>query len=584
MAEESKQTLSKIELSDFSNMSGDWEPASEVLFRDIRGSLPDYTRLFKNNPDIGSYKNAFVVGPDFASTLINSGSFSVPTAAIPTYFSNSAQSFVMSDIAWVVSMGSTTSTPISYTTIGGTTSNIDLELYADEVITSNFLSTYLYKTPATYSGTPSWTAFGNVYAGTNHLLRSFGLNCYVTDTQNTTDMTTLNGNINSSTTTMVAATSGTGAGLNSGDYVQVDGEIMLLSGSGLSWTVTRAQKGTTATAHTSGAIIYDLTNGVPADRRLIKYFNTSYVLQAGLDLGVAWYVQDMIPYDNQYLAVFAEKATGFGVTNGIDKTTCFLWSGNPGNSPDYAIELEGLFAASICVNGVLYAFMNVNNDLVCYALNGLQFVEVDRFKFASCTNIPSFGKAHISHDGEYFYLVLTYGVSGLQQGVISWDVNKQNKTIVYKDNTFQPSLVLAFANPALPLIAKQIAGGYFQMNNMVPTQSTAVLNSNYIQIPEGRGAVKYIDILYNKPPQNVGDSIALSINYADDIFNIADTSLSLTSLISTNSDLTRSRLTVGVTCSRLYLSGTVTISNASLSSWIPAIYKIIIYYEPITTI
>lgn len=90
----------------------------------------------------------------------------------------------------------------------------------------------------------------------------------------TTGETTLSGSMTSGTATL-PATSAVGFP-TSGQYkVLVDSEIMLVTaGQGtLSWTVTRAQEGTTAAAHSSGATVAEL------EARTFRYRG-----QGGLDL------------------------------------------------------------------------------------------------------------------------------------------------------------------------------------------------------------------------------------------------------------------------------------------------------------
>ncbi|PYR36169.1 MAG: hypothetical protein DMF90_11075 [Acidobacteria bacterium] len=74
--------------------------------------------------------------------------------------------------------------------------------------------------------------------------------------------------------TSLTVGSGTGAGFVSGDYIQIDAEIMKLSSVGSTTLgVTRAQLGTTASTHTSHATVSDLT--VPNTSSLYFSFGTN---------------------------------------------------------------------------------------------------------------------------------------------------------------------------------------------------------------------------------------------------------------------------------------------------------------------
>jgi hypothetical protein len=105
---------------------------------------------------------------------------------------------------------------------------------------------------------------------------------------------TLSGNINNSTTTIPVTS---GLTIVNGTYIQIDSELMLVTAGGgtTSLTATRAQLGTAAAAHTSGANVFVNFRNIPVPlmrcANSLAWFLAGEVARPRADLDAGWFDQ-----------------------------------------------------------------------------------------------------------------------------------------------------------------------------------------------------------------------------------------------------------------------------------------------------
>ncbi|GIW67871.1 MAG: hypothetical protein KatS3mg096_739 [Candidatus Parcubacteria bacterium] len=108
-----------------------------------------------------------------------------------------------------------------------------------------------------------------------------------------------------------------------------------------------------------------------ANRRLVRVYNTGYVLQGSLDLGTTWDILDIVNNNNKFILIFAQPV-GTSANQ-----YAFLWDGSYQNRYFHAIKLPGKYVGSVNYMGAFLIFLQVGADLKIYELAGyaLNFID-----------------------------------------------------------------------------------------------------------------------------------------------------------------------------------------------------------------
>lgn len=335
-------------------------------------------------------------------------------------------------------------------------------------------------------------------------------------------------------------------------------------------------------------------NASSADRRLVRSIDTSLTMSSGLDLGADWFIHGLTNYDNKYLAVFASRAQN---SFGQDQSCLFLWNGQAGSSYDYAVTFTGVYGGSYCSNGTLYLAANDGPDLKFYVLDGLKLRLLRRFKTMTAPSVLEENpKSNLAYANGYLLCVVRSPL-GENYGVLAYGPDADESFMLLATPTSQDTFTKVHASvdatnraQNIYLYREELAGGpnvkAFYPGNNGPTTFTAVppsFSSNVVEIPEGRAKLESIELWYSSPPPGASDSIVATLSYRDDYDDATDYGSS-TFLTATPIDFTSAtagerysrRDGLGFTCSKLKLSVQV---NVSTSSWKPVVYRAKVNYS-----
>lgn len=336
-------------------------------------------------------------------------------------------------------------------------------------------------------------------------------------------------------------------------------------------------------------------------RHIVRIVAPDYSVSAGIDLGGAWNILDNRNYNDRYAALFAYPSESVRV---VKETTCFLWNGVSGSSWDYKVTLKGKYCTSVVTDGVLYAFTQLGQTLVCSRLNGSSFEEVARLRntvVSTALNIP---KTRIATDGDFFIILASSSGNTTAASPLYWKpetgesfyLEKAIATREYKsvltaiDTSNSVVRYLSYQNSGSVGIVYKVT-----LENTTKSDIGAEYKSNFIPIPidklihgdapMGRGKINRIDIEYSTKAPNVNNIMALTLTTKDD--NVSETYETFTATVksttanSTNATVEEKRAiinNVGVLATEFALDLAVTVAT---TSWDLIIRRIVIDYTPV---
>lgn len=335
-------------------------------------------------------------------------------------------------------------------------------------------------------------------------------------------------------------------------------------------------------------------------RHLVRIVAADFSVSAGIDLGGAWNILDNRNYNDRYAALFAYPSESGRV---VKETTCFLWNGVTGSSWDYKTTLKGKYCTSIVKDGVLYAFTQLGQTLVCSRLNGSSFEEVNRLKNTVVSTALGIPKTRIATDGDFFIILASSSGNTTAESPLYWNpvtgesfyLEKAIATLAYKsvltaiDNNNSTVRYLSYQNSGAVGFLYKVT-----LENSTKADMGAQYKSNFIPVPidkihgdapMGRGKINRIDIEYNTKAPNVNNIIALTLTTKDD--NVSETYSTFTATVkSTTANSTRAAVeekraiinNVGVLATEFALDLAVTVAT---TSWDLIIRRIVIDYTPV---
>ncbi len=372
-----------------------------------------------------------------------------------------------------------------------------------------------------------------------------------------------------------------------------------------SWTATSGSVAT-GTTHIlrnfqSKCLVTDASSGSYSRNDKVTIINDDFSFTDGITLGDTFHILDIGNYQDRYALLFAQKTTGPHLSA---STTVFMWDAVPGDQYDQKFHLAGSYACSAVMDDILHVFMQVGQNLVCYAFTGASFrriATIQNVVVSTRSNVP---KSRVSVDGQFFVLLATSSGNTDSTQPFYWNPYSGESFFMLDAISSLPFLAVCIANdPSNNTMQRYLSyqnSGSVGILYKLTLESTtyagtgASYKSNSIDapvvkgvhdmMPIGRMQINNIEVEYNTPPPSSDDSIAVSLitkdAYESDDYATVTATAKDTDANSTDANIepTRAIIQLGANATEFEIDLSVTVAT---TSWALIIRRITVDYDPI---
>ena len=221
-------------------------------------------------------------------------------------------------------------------------------------------------------------------------------------------------------------------------------------------------------------------------------------------------------YNDRYLVYFATLSQD-AQPDGTDWFMVFH-DGSTNGLFQYRTKINGQFIGHAQVGDIHYVFHEDGSELICSYINAYSLTEVARIKgckhsYSSTTSTGLNYRNKVAYSQGYFILPVKHLSDSC---VLLWNPKSGESSLIYKNNTDYPRVVLASTYESKPVFLSYngTSSGSKVLYQLVQHKGDFEYKTNYLQFGE-RVKISRIDIILDPTFPSTDDKITFNCSYVD---------------------------------------------------------------------
>ena len=223
-----------------------------------------------------------------------------------------------------------------------------------------------------------------------------------------------------------------------------------------------------------------------------------------------------VNYNDRYLVYFATLSQD-AQPDGTDWFMVFH-DGSTNGLFQYRTKINGQFIGHAQVGDIHYVFHEDGSELICSYINAYSLTEVARIKgckhsYSSTTSTGLNYRNKVAYSQGYFILPVKHLSDSC---VLLWNPKSGESSLIYKNNTDYPRVVLASTYESKPVFLSYngTSSGSKSLISTGTAQGDFEYKTNYLQFGE-RVKISRIDIILDPTFPSTDDKITFNCSYVD---------------------------------------------------------------------